>query len=111
MVARPIYSHLFIDQGPSVPGDYQYAIGVTGQVAVIRNMDFTAPTRVFLPQKGFAVSTLFGAVIWVMGAGVAWGSTSYHWRGRAVLPDSANLVVVTKDDGWSWNISGYLFSP
>lgn len=109
MPARPIYSHQIWTQGPSLASFYSRLPAGPGQVAVIRDMDFTAPTVGLQGLLGFRVDVGGGGGLWFMGPGNCRGNRSYHWRGRAVIEDPQTIEVTTFDNDWSWTISGYLF--
>lgn len=115
-MARYIYSHCFQRYGPTGASEYPTIIGGEGVVGVVRSMDFVAPTGGMNGLGGYRVDVkdFFGVGqggLWFMGPGNCRQQRSYHWRGRAVMPFQSEVWTTTFDDGWSWNISGYLFQP
>jgi len=106
---RPIYSHQFWSQFPTLAGFYSRGPFGAGNVAVIRDMDFAAPSVGVQSLSGFRVDVGGAGGLWFMGPGNCRGNRSYHWRGRAVLLDTQTLQVTTFENDWSWIISGYLF--
>lgn len=112
-MASTTYSHSFGMVNAGVNQVYQLSSGQPGQVAVVRNMDFTAPTGGLQSLAGFRVdfADLTGAqlgALWFMGPGNVRQNRSYHWRGRATIAGGLNIAVTTLDYGWSFNVSGYL---
>lgn len=106
----PAYTQLLASQPPTSAGNYISQTFPPGAQVVIRNMQFVAPTG-FLPLEGFRVDReLGGAAVWFMGPGNTIGNSSYLWDGRCALVPDEPFNVSTFEDGWSWSITGFVFS-